>query len=187
VNAVEASGILLVPLRDRERGNGEVAEIAQTSVVRRGSPKDAARARAPAAKPARALTPLADISAAQWRALSERAAEPNAYYLPEWELAVHASARGRVGASALSQRPVEILLPGKLHRRLRMAQSSEKRHADTSRILGEFYTSTIALRWRRTNDFVMYGARLTFETTELGNLCFCEDFMEAITSVKDIQ
>jgi CelD/BcsL family acetyltransferase involved in cellulose biosynthesis len=79
-----------------------VAEIAQTSVVRRASPKDAARARAPATKPAPALTPLADISAALWRALSERAAEPNAYYLPEWELAVHASARGRVGASALS-------------------------------------------------------------------------------------
>jgi CelD/BcsL family acetyltransferase involved in cellulose biosynthesis len=101
VNAVEAGGTLLVPLRNRERGNGEVAEIAQTSVVRRGSPKDAAHARAPAAKPARALTPLADISAAQWRALSERAAEPNGYYLPEWELAVHASARDRVGASAL--------------------------------------------------------------------------------------
>jgi len=77
-----------------------VAEIAQTSVVRRASPQDAACARAPAAKPA--LTPLADISAAQWRALSERAAEPNGYYLPEWELAVQASARDRVGASALS-------------------------------------------------------------------------------------
>jgi CelD/BcsL family acetyltransferase involved in cellulose biosynthesis len=78
-----------------------VAEIAQTSVVRRAS-QDAARARAHAATPARALTPLGDISAAQWRALSERAAEPNGYYLPEWELAVQASARGRVGASALS-------------------------------------------------------------------------------------
>jgi polyphosphate kinase len=33
----------------------------------------------------------------------------------------------------------------------------------------------------------MYGARLTFETTDLGNLCFCEDFMEATTSVKDIE
>ena len=78
-----------------------MAEIAQTSVVRRAS-QDAARGRAQAAKPARGLTPLADISAAQWRALSERAAEPNGYYLPEWELAVQASARGRVGASALS-------------------------------------------------------------------------------------
>ncbi len=78
-----------------------MAEIAQTTVVRRASPKDAARARAPLAKPAGALTPLAELSAAQWRALSERAAEPNGYYVPEWELAVHASARGRVGASAL--------------------------------------------------------------------------------------
>jgi CelD/BcsL family acetyltransferase involved in cellulose biosynthesis len=79
-----------------------VAEIAEPSVVHRAPAKDAARARALAAKPARALTPLADISTAQWRALSERAAEPNGYYLPEWELAVHASARGRGGASALS-------------------------------------------------------------------------------------
>jgi CelD/BcsL family acetyltransferase involved in cellulose biosynthesis len=102
VNSVEASGTLSVrALRNRERGNGEVAEIAEPSVVRRASPKDAAHTRAPTAKPVRALTPLADISAAQWRALSERAAEPNGYYLPEWELAVHASARGRGGASAL--------------------------------------------------------------------------------------
>jgi CelD/BcsL family acetyltransferase involved in cellulose biosynthesis len=45
---------------------------------------------------------LAGISAAQWRALSTRAAEPNGYYLPEWELAVNASAHGRTGESALS-------------------------------------------------------------------------------------
>lgn len=48
-----------------------------------------------------ALTPLAGVSASQWRALSLRAAEPNGYYLPEWELAVNASARGRVDANAL--------------------------------------------------------------------------------------
>lgn len=78
-----------------------MAEIAETSVVRRASPGDAARTRAPVA-PAGALTPLAEMPAAQWRALSERVAEPNGYYLPEWELAVNASARGRVGASALS-------------------------------------------------------------------------------------
>ena len=45
--------------------------------------------------------PLAGVSAAQWRSLSERAAEPNGYYLPEWELAVNASARGRLDAAAL--------------------------------------------------------------------------------------
>ncbi|MGE9010394.1 GNAT family N-acetyltransferase [Leptospira interrogans] len=78
-----------------------MAEIAETSLVRRASPGDAARTRAPAA-PAGALMPLADIPAAQWRALSERVAEPNGYYLPEWELAVNASARGRIVASALS-------------------------------------------------------------------------------------
>jgi hypothetical protein len=44
---------------------------------------------------------FADIPAGAWRALSERAVEPNGYYLPEWALAVNASARGRVGASAL--------------------------------------------------------------------------------------
>ena len=79
---------------NRERGFGEVADIADTSTVRRASSMDA-NAHAPDA--GGALTPLAGVSAAQWRALSERAAEPNGYYLPEWELAVNASARGRVG------------------------------------------------------------------------------------------
>jgi hypothetical protein len=45
--------------------------------------------------------PLAEISAPQWRALSTRAAEPNGYYLPDWELAINASARGRGGVFAL--------------------------------------------------------------------------------------
>ena len=83
---------------NRERGFGEVADIADTSTVRRASSKDA-NAHAPGS--GGALTPLAGISAAQWRALSTRAAEPNGYYLPEWELAVNASARGRGGADAL--------------------------------------------------------------------------------------
>ena len=79
---------------DRERGFGEVADITDTSTVRRASSTDAHAPRA-------ALTPLAGIPAAQWRALSARAAEPNGYYLPEWELAVNASARDRAGADAL--------------------------------------------------------------------------------------
>ena len=77
-----------------------MAEIVETSVVGRASLRDA-RTRTSAANAGRALAPLADVSASQWRALSERATEPNGYYLPEWELAVQASARGRVGASAL--------------------------------------------------------------------------------------
>jgi CelD/BcsL family acetyltransferase involved in cellulose biosynthesis len=40
----------------------------------------------------------------QWRALAERAIEPNGYYLPPWELAVNAFASGRTGASALLAR-----------------------------------------------------------------------------------
>jgi CelD/BcsL family acetyltransferase involved in cellulose biosynthesis len=78
-----------------------VAEIAEPAVVRRASPKDATPARALTARPADALTPVADISAPQWRALSERAIEPNGYYLPDWELAINASAQGRGGALAL--------------------------------------------------------------------------------------
>jgi CelD/BcsL family acetyltransferase involved in cellulose biosynthesis len=78
-----------------------VAEIAESAVVRRASIGDATRAHAPAVDAAGALMSLADISAPPWRALSDRASEPNGYYLPDWELAVNASARGRGGAAAL--------------------------------------------------------------------------------------
>jgi CelD/BcsL family acetyltransferase involved in cellulose biosynthesis len=46
--------------------------------------------------------PLTSIDAAQWRDLSERTIEPNGYYLPDWELAVNASAPGRTQVSALA-------------------------------------------------------------------------------------
>jgi CelD/BcsL family acetyltransferase involved in cellulose biosynthesis len=78
-----------------------VAEIAEPAVVRRASTSDAAPVRAPVAKPADGLTRLADISATHWRALAERAIEPNGYYLPDWELAINASAQGRGGVLAL--------------------------------------------------------------------------------------
>jgi len=79
-----------------------VVDIAEQAVVRRASIKDAARAPAPTGRAHSGLTPLAEISALSWRALAERAAESNGYYLPDWELAVNAFARGRGGASALS-------------------------------------------------------------------------------------
>jgi CelD/BcsL family acetyltransferase involved in cellulose biosynthesis len=79
-----------------------VVEITDKTVVRRASIKDATDAHAPAARTADRPTPLADVSARQWRALSERAIEPNGYYLPEWSLAVNAFARGRTGAAALA-------------------------------------------------------------------------------------
>ena len=48
-----------------------------------------------------AFAPLTAVAAGEWRALAERAVEPNGYYLPDWKLAVNASARGRTGVSAL--------------------------------------------------------------------------------------
>ncbi|MBR0973687.1 GNAT family N-acetyltransferase [Bradyrhizobium japonicum] len=53
------------------------------------------------AEAVRALVPLTAIEAGQWRALAQHTIEPNGYYLPGWELAVSASARGRTDAEAL--------------------------------------------------------------------------------------
>ncbi len=50
----------------------------------------------------RRLVPLASIAPARWQELTTRAIEPNGYYLPDWELAVNASAPGRTDASALA-------------------------------------------------------------------------------------
>jgi hypothetical protein len=69
-------------------------------MVRGASIEDATEARASAARAVDGLSPLADIPPREWRALSEHAIEPNGYYLPEWALAVNASARDRTGASA---------------------------------------------------------------------------------------
>jgi CelD/BcsL family acetyltransferase involved in cellulose biosynthesis len=80
-----------------------VVEIANSAVVRRALLKDSigARPRAAASPDRDTLAPLGDITASQWRRLAERAVEPNGYYLPDWELAVNAFARGRTGVSAL--------------------------------------------------------------------------------------
>jgi hypothetical protein len=69
-------------------------------MVRRASMLDAAAARASAMEDD-VLIPLTAISTEQWRDLSERAIEPNGYYLPDWEVSVNASVSGRTGASAL--------------------------------------------------------------------------------------
>jgi CelD/BcsL family acetyltransferase involved in cellulose biosynthesis len=81
-----------------------VAEITNSAVVGRASVKDliVKRPRGAASPDRDALAPLTAIAASQWRALAERAVEPNGYYLPDWELAVNASARGRTGVSALA-------------------------------------------------------------------------------------
>jgi hypothetical protein len=51
--------------------------------------------------PCEGFAPLTSVPVAAWRALAERAIEPNGYYLPAWELAVNASAHGRTGVSTL--------------------------------------------------------------------------------------
>jgi CelD/BcsL family acetyltransferase involved in cellulose biosynthesis len=80
-----------------------VVDIVDLAVVRRASLVDAAAARARTTSArSQSLTPLADIDVDAWRALAARAAEPNGYYLPDWELAVNASVPGRTGASALA-------------------------------------------------------------------------------------
>ncbi|MGY3034902.1 CelD/BcsL family acetyltransferase involved in cellulose biosynthesis [Bradyrhizobium sp. USDA 4354] len=70
-----------------------MVDIAQQAAIHPASAKDAGAARPRA--------PLATIDPGQWRALAQRAIEPNGYYLPAWELAVSATARGRSNASAL--------------------------------------------------------------------------------------
>ncbi|MBR1172380.1 GNAT family N-acetyltransferase [Bradyrhizobium sp. KB893862 SZCCT0404] len=70
-----------------------MVDIAHQAAINTASARDAAPAHAP--------VPLAAIDPGQWRALAQRAVEPNGYYLPAWELAVSASARGRTNASAL--------------------------------------------------------------------------------------
>jgi CelD/BcsL family acetyltransferase involved in cellulose biosynthesis len=68
-------------------------------MVRRASVKDVTGTHPPDGD---ALAPLTAVAADQWRALAGRAIEPNGYYLPDWKLAVNASAPGRTDASALS-------------------------------------------------------------------------------------
>jgi CelD/BcsL family acetyltransferase involved in cellulose biosynthesis len=81
-----------------------VAELANSALIRRAAMKAAVggRLQTAAASAARdAFVPLVSIDASEWQALAERAIEPNGYYLPGWELAVNALARGRTDASAL--------------------------------------------------------------------------------------
>lgn len=71
-----------------------MVDIAHQAAINPASARGAAAARA--------LVPLTAIEAGQWRALAQQAIEPNGYYLPGWELAVSATARGRTDASALA-------------------------------------------------------------------------------------
>src|SRR6202041_1224833 len=90
------------------RRKWNVAEMAEIAGLSRPSADDGADERVPATEvspqnsPRAGFSALASIPVEEWRALADRAIEPNGYYLPAWELAVNASARGRTGVSALS-------------------------------------------------------------------------------------
>jgi CelD/BcsL family acetyltransferase involved in cellulose biosynthesis len=77
----------------------DVTEIIDRALLGRASESDAIRLRAIGQQTP--PTPLQAVPIGEWHALSERTLEPNGYYLPDWELAVNASARGRTGVSAL--------------------------------------------------------------------------------------
>ncbi|MET4387641.1 CelD/BcsL family acetyltransferase involved in cellulose biosynthesis [Bradyrhizobium sp. F1.4.3] len=70
-----------------------MVDIAHQAAINPASANDATATRE--------LVILASIEPGQWRALAQRAIEPNGYYLPGWELAVSATARDRTDASAL--------------------------------------------------------------------------------------
>jgi hypothetical protein len=78
-----------------EISNSAIDQAAEQGVASRRSVTTAAR------RAGTSLAPLALVPTTQWRVLAERAIEPNGYYLPEWELAVDGSARGRTHACAL--------------------------------------------------------------------------------------
>jgi CelD/BcsL family acetyltransferase involved in cellulose biosynthesis len=88
-------------LRPVAHGIGDVAEIANPATVARASRRDATLQHSPAKASPGALVPLASVAVEAWRALADRAIEPNGYYLPGWALAIDASARGRTDVAAL--------------------------------------------------------------------------------------
>jgi CelD/BcsL family acetyltransferase involved in cellulose biosynthesis len=79
-----------------------VAEIANPATVARASVRDATSRHFQAKASPGALPPLACVSLEAWRALGDRAIEPNGYYLPGWALAIDAFARGRTDVAALA-------------------------------------------------------------------------------------
>ncbi|MFT4119980.1 GNAT family N-acetyltransferase [Bradyrhizobium sp.] len=70
-----------------------MVDIAHQAAINPASARSAATTRA--------LVPLTSVDAGQWRALAQRAVEPNGYYLPGWMFAVSATARGRTDAAVL--------------------------------------------------------------------------------------
>ena len=77
-----------------------MTEIATSGHVARATTRDAI-ARAEPAPGEAAPVALASVAIEGWRALAERAIEPNGFYRPDWALAAEAFARDRRGQLAL--------------------------------------------------------------------------------------
>src|SRR4051794_11351180 len=83
-------------------GERDVTEIARSGPVGRAATRDAIALRGQPAPAKAAPLPLASVAIQGWRALAERAIEPNGFYLPSWALAAEAFARDRSGQLALT-------------------------------------------------------------------------------------
>ncbi|ABE62343.1 conserved hypothetical protein [Nitrobacter hamburgensis X14] len=78
-----------------------MVDMVNWAPVRRPSMSEFA-ARPPRSATRRGAAALASIDIDQWRTLADRAVEPNAYHLADWQLPLDASARDRTDASALT-------------------------------------------------------------------------------------
>jgi CelD/BcsL family acetyltransferase involved in cellulose biosynthesis len=86
----------------RRMGKRDVAEIATSGPVARATTRDASALRGQPARGKAAPVALASVAFEDWRALADRAIEPNGFYLPGWALAAEAFARDRLGQLALT-------------------------------------------------------------------------------------
>lgn len=77
----------------------EIANAAEAATRRE---MNFTRDRANAHAATETLAPLNTVSTERWRSLSDNAIEPNGYFLPEWEMAVNATAQGRANVNAIT-------------------------------------------------------------------------------------
>ena len=87
--------------RQPRMGTGDVVEMAN-SAAHRVSRCDANASRSRIEAHADTMVPQIALAIEPWWELAARAIEPNGYFLPDWQLAVNASAPGRTDGSALS-------------------------------------------------------------------------------------
>jgi CelD/BcsL family acetyltransferase involved in cellulose biosynthesis len=98
-----AAGLNLAWMRAGKRNVAEMADIAGLSrpPANDADPRPRAVSVSTQGLQRAGFTALTAVPVGEWRALAERAIEPNGYYLPAWELAVNASAHGRTDVLAL--------------------------------------------------------------------------------------